>query len=112
MILRSYVLDGSMLTWSEMSVFGKTSLGNESSYNAGFSFVSYIGRTYGDEKLNDISRALAGAVRVTIDAAIEQALGKTGEEVYEEWKASLERGGALPVAAIAGTGNNAVERRN
>ena len=40
MILRSYALDGNMLGWEEMGVFGKTSLGNESSYNAGFAFVS------------------------------------------------------------------------
>ena len=42
MILRSYALDGNMLGWEEMGVFGKTSLGNESSYNAGFAFVQYI----------------------------------------------------------------------
>jgi hypothetical protein len=41
-ILRSYVLDGNILSWDEMSVFGKTSLGNESSYNAGFAFVYYL----------------------------------------------------------------------
>ncbi|MDT8323756.1 MAG: biopolymer transporter Tol, partial [Bacteroidota bacterium] len=32
MILRSYVLSDSMLTWGEMSAFGKSSLGNESVY--------------------------------------------------------------------------------
>ena len=51
MILRSYVLDGNMLTWDQMSVFGKTSLGNESSYNAGFAFVHYLAQRYGEEKL-------------------------------------------------------------
>ena len=51
MILRSYALDGNMLSWDDMGVFGKTSLGNESSYNAGFALVDYIARTYGEAKL-------------------------------------------------------------
>ena len=70
MILRCYALDGNMLTWKQMSVFGKTSLGNESSYNAGFAFVSYIAKRYGDSALNEISRNLARLSELTIDGAI------------------------------------------
>ena len=91
MILRSYALDGNMLTWDEMGVFGKTSLGNESSYNAGFAFVSYIARTYGENALAEISRNLATLTEVTIDGAIRRAVGKTGGEVYAEWKASVRK---------------------
>jgi hypothetical protein len=86
MILRMYMLDGNPLTWDQMAVFGKTSLGNESSYNAGFSIVHYIVETYGVEKLDAISRALSSLPRVTVDGAIEAVLGKSGEELYEEWK--------------------------
>jgi Tol biopolymer transport system component len=86
MILRMYMLDGNPLTWDEMAVFGKNSLGNESSYNAGFSIVSYIAETYGAEKLKEISRALSSLPRVTIDGAIAAALGISGEELYEQWK--------------------------
>ena len=86
MILRMYMIDGNPLGWEEMGVFGKTSLGNESSYNAGFSIVGYIGQKYGVEKLQEISRHLAAPLRVTIDGAIEAALGKTGEQLYQEWK--------------------------
>ncbi|MCX6142279.1 MAG: biopolymer transporter Tol [Ignavibacteriales bacterium] len=86
MILRMYMLDGNPLTWDEMAVFGKTSLGNESSYNAGFSIVSYIAETYGAEKLKEISRALSSVPRVTIDGAISAVLGISGEELYEKWK--------------------------
>ena len=100
MILRSYVLDGNMLTWKEMGVFGKTSLGNESSYNAGFAFVSYIGRTYGDEKLNEISRNLSLLDAVSIDGAIERSIGKSGSDVYDDWKKDLERTYAERVAPI------------
>lgn len=86
MILRMYMLDGNPLTWNEMSVFGKTSLGNESSYNAGFSIVQYIAETYGVDKLREISQALSALPRATVDGAIAAALGKSGEELYQEWK--------------------------
>jgi len=86
MILRMYMIDGNPLGWEEMGVFGKTSLGNESSYNAGFSIVGYIGQKYGVDKLQEISRHLAAPFRLTIDGAIEAALGKSGEQLYHEWK--------------------------
>lgn len=89
MILRMYALDNNMLTWAEMAVFGKTSLGNESSYNAGFAFVRYIAEQYGEEKLQEISRNLSSLTEVTIDGAIKKAVGKAGEEVYNEWRESL-----------------------
>lgn len=90
MILRMYALDGNMLTWNEMSVFGKTSLGNESSYNAGFAFVQYLSEKYGYDVVEKISRALSKISTLTIDKAIEDATGKNGEEVYNEWRAYLQ----------------------
>lgn len=89
MILRMYMLEGSPLTWDEMAVFGKTSLGNESSYNAGFSIVSYIAETYGAAKLEEISRALGSPLRVTIDGAISSVLGISGQELYDRWKEKM-----------------------
>lgn len=86
MILRMYMLDGNPLGWDEMGVFGKNGLGNESSYNAGFSIVSYIGQKYGNDKLVAISRKLSAPFRMTIDGAIENVLGKTGKQLYSEWK--------------------------
>ena len=91
MILRSYALKDSLLTWNQMSVFGKTSLGNESSYNAGFAFVDYIARKYGIEKLGEISRNLGLLGAMSIDGAIEKAVGKTGEVVYNEWRDELKQ---------------------
>ncbi len=86
MILRMYALDGKMLTWSEMSVFGKTSLGNESSYNAGFALVKYISEKYGAEAIPKISKNLSHLTTLTIDQAIEKAIGKSGKELYKEWQ--------------------------
>src|SRR5260221_11087455 len=103
MILRMYALDGNMLSWNEMSVFGKTSLGNESSYNAGFAFVRYIGERYGDEKLEAISRNLSSLTAVTIDGAIESAIGKNGSDLYDEWKEYLRKEYASRTAPLKGS---------
>ena len=86
MILRSYALDGNMLSWNQMGVFGKTSLGNESVYNAGFALTRYIAQKYGEKKLAEISKALGNFWNFTIDAAFEDVLGKDGNEIYNEWK--------------------------
>jgi hypothetical protein len=91
MILRMYALEGTMLTWNEMSVFGKTSLGNESSYNAGFAFVRYIAERYGEDKLLEISRNLSSLGALTIDGAIRDATGRDATDLYNEWKESLRK---------------------
>lgn len=103
MILRMYVLDGKMLSWNEMAVFGKTSLGNESSYNAGYAFVHYIAERYGEEKLQEISRNLSSLTEITIDGAIKRAIGKDGEEVYNEWKEYLQHDYATRTANLKNT---------
>lgn len=86
MILRSYVLDSNMLSWSEMSVFGKTSLGNESSYNAGLALTKYISEKYGQDAIPNIAKNISRLNNVMIDQAIELELGKSGKELYAEWK--------------------------
>ncbi len=89
MILRSYALDGNMLTWSEMGVFGKTSLGNESVYNSGFAFTRYISQKYGEDKLREITKQLGVIGNFTMDQAMEDVLGVSGDKVYDEWKGYL-----------------------
>lgn len=86
MILRSYALDQNMLTWGQMGVFGKTSLGNESVYNSGFALTKYIAQKYGEDKLRKISEALSQIGNFTIDEAFMDVLGKNGEEIYDEWR--------------------------
>jgi Tol biopolymer transport system component len=90
MILRSYALDNNMLTWNEMGVFGKTSLGNESVYNSGFALTSYISQKYGEDKLRDITKALGNFGNFTIDAAFKDVIGKNGNEIYDEWSSFLK----------------------
>ena len=91
MILRSYVLDGNMLTWNQMGVFGKSSLGNESVYNSGFALTRYIAQKYGEPKLREITKALGNKFNFTIDAAFEDVLGKDGNQIYDEWKLFLTK---------------------
>jgi Tol biopolymer transport system component len=86
MILREYALNGNMLTWNEMGEFGKTSLGNESVYNAGFALTRYISQQYGEKKLEEITKALGKWDNFTIDAAFKDVLGKDGNQIYNEWK--------------------------
>ncbi|MCK9426223.1 MAG: biopolymer transporter Tol [Ignavibacteriaceae bacterium] len=86
MILRSYALDGTMLTWNQMGVFEKTSLGNESVYNSGFALTSYLSQKYGEDKLREVTKALGKLKNFTIDAAFQDVLGKDGDEIYNEWK--------------------------
>ncbi len=91
MILRSYALDGNMLSWNQMGVFDKTSLGNESVYNSGFALTKYIAENYGEEKLRLISKNLGRLGTFTVDAAIKDAIGKDGKELYMEWQNYLTK---------------------
>ncbi len=91
MILRSYILGGNLLSWNEMGVFGKTSLGNESVYNLGLNLVDYIARVYGEDKLKQIFAELKNPLTVTVDKAIENVLGIEGIELYNQWKLHLEK---------------------
>ena len=100
MILRSYVLDSCMLSWSEMSVFGKTSLGNESSYNAGFALTKYISETYGQDAIPSIAKNISRLNNVTIDQAIERTLGISGEQLYQNWKDTITARYLRTTAAI------------
>ncbi|HUI30923.1 MAG TPA: hypothetical protein VLX91_11960 [Candidatus Acidoferrales bacterium] len=90
MILRMYVLNHKMLTLEEMGGFGKTSLGNESTYNAGFAFVHYLAGKYGSGVLRELSDAMSSIDAVSIDQAFKKVLGKSGTQVYGEWEKFLE----------------------
>lgn len=90
MILRSYALENKMLTWNQMGVFEKTSLGNESVYNSGFALTRYISQKYGEDKLREVTKKLGKLTNFTIDAAFEEVLGKNGDQIYDEWSSFLK----------------------
>lgn len=89
MILRSFVLDGKMLTWNEMGVFSKNSLLSEAVYNSGFALTNYIAQKYGEQKIADITKKLGKWNNFTMDAAVEDVLGISGNELYNEWQKHL-----------------------
>ncbi len=91
MILRQAVLNGSLLTYDEMGVFGaKTGLGFENVYDHGYSLTLHIVNHYGETALKDLLRAMKPAWRYDFSGAIESVLGLTGRELYADWKATLE----------------------
>jgi Tol biopolymer transport system component len=100
MILRSYILDGNMLTWNQMGVFEKTSLGNESVYNSGFALTSYIAQKYGEASIREITKKLGSLTNFTIDAAFEDVIGKDGIEIYNEWQNFLKEDYTKRISAV------------
>ncbi|MCP4725534.1 MAG: hypothetical protein GY863_10880 [bacterium] len=90
MIIRLRTLNNELYSLVEMGVFGKTSLGNESVYNQGFSFVSYLAREFGDDILEKITRLMGGMFSVRIEAALKKATGINSKELYSRWRRELE----------------------
>lgn len=92
MVLRTQVLAGAQLPFDEMGVFGKHGFGNEYVYDHGFGLVRYIGQTYGDEKIAALYRSASQWRTLEIDGAFKKVLGKSVDELYDEWVASMQEG--------------------
>ncbi|RMD94696.1 MAG: biopolymer transporter Tol, partial [Calditrichaeota bacterium] len=90
MILRTATLDNKLLSYNEMNVFGKNSLGNEKVYNHGFAFVSYLVDQYGLETLRKLPKTMKGFFRFSFDKALKKVTGKGALELYKEWKKYLK----------------------
>ncbi|HEX9652192.1 MAG TPA: hypothetical protein VGA99_00645, partial [bacterium] len=82
-------LDNRLLTYNEMGVFGKNSLGNEKVYNHGYAFVSHLADKYGIETLRSATRNMKSPLRWNFDGALKKATGKNGPELYDEWVSHL-----------------------
>jgi len=89
MILRDRVINNNLLSYNEMNTFGKKGIGNESTYNQGFSLVKFIVKEYGEDVLNKITYSLSQPFTYSIDKAIKNTLNITGEELYNNWKKEL-----------------------
>lgn len=103
MMLRTAVLNDELLSSDEMDVFGSSSLRNEQVYNQGFAFVLYLARTYGENKIAELARAMAAFSRTDFSAATRAVLGKTQEELYREWAEWLRHGYAAGMETIHDT---------
>ena len=51
----------------------------------------YIAKEYGETALKDISISLSKPFNYSINRAIKETIGITGEELYSNWKGSLEK---------------------
>ncbi len=92
MILRDRVMNNNLLTLTEMNTFGKSGIGNESTYNAGYKFCRFIALSYGVDKLKEIVSALSSPLQFSVSSAIERSIGISGNELYDLFKKSLENG--------------------
>lgn len=90
MILRDRTLNKNLLSFDGMNAFGKKGIGNESIYNQGFSFVSYLVKRFGTDVMLDISKALRNRLNYSIHKAMKDATGIGGEDLYNDWVKELK----------------------
>ena len=92
MILRMRVLGNELLSWEDMGQFASvTTYKAESIYNSGFALTRYIAEKYGEDKLRLVSENLGDILRLNSEGAFDKALGKSGSDLYKEWKAYLKK---------------------
>ena len=101
MILRQATRNNTLLTRSEMGVFGaKTGLGFEKVYDHGYSLTSFIADAYGRDKLPELYRQMKVWWRTDFGGAVRAALGISERELHDRWVTSLKKRYADQVAQI------------
>ena len=90
MILRDRVIHDNMLSFTEMNTFGKKGIGNESTYNSGYALATYIAYEYGPESLKNIMEELSSPFQFSIDEAILNVTGESGQDIYNHFKDALD----------------------
>jgi Tol biopolymer transport system component len=90
MLIRTAVLANKLHSFDEMGVFGKNSLGNERTYNAGYAFVRYIGARYGEDAVKKLSVAMSKPLAFSVDGALREVTGLPSKELYQSWRSELE----------------------
>ena len=90
MILRDRVVYDKMLTFNEINTFGKKGIGNESTYNIGFAFTTYIANRFGPNSIKNIFHNLSSPLEFSIDNAIYDNYEISGNELYNDFTTALE----------------------
>ena len=90
MVLRDRVINNNMLSFTEMNTFGKKGIGNESTYNAGYALATYLTNEFGSDVISQIIDELSKPHNFSINKAFVNVLGISGDEVYLDFKSSLE----------------------
>jgi Tol biopolymer transport system component len=100
MILRDRVKTGNLFSFDKMSTFGKNSIGNESSYNQGFSFVKYLSGQYGDTVVAKLAARAGSPTTVSFKSVIKKVTGVAGEDLHRQWHEHLKTAYSLRLKRI------------
>lgn len=90
MLIRTAILGDNLHSFAEMGVFGKNSIGNERTYNAGYALTRYIAHEWGKESLRELADNMSRPQRFTINGSIKAVTGLSGSELYDQWKTRLQ----------------------
>lgn len=99
MILRSRAIHDDLLSYTQMSTFGKNSIGNESAYNQGYAFTSFLASRYGEDALQKMSDEASGFF-TTFETAMEKVTGKPAGRLYDDWQEHITTQYRTSVAGI------------
>ncbi len=92
MILRMAVLNNQLIGFDRMGSFVGSSLQYEQGpYTQGFALTRYISSKYGDEAMIKLWAENARIHRQTLSGSMQRVLGKTGDEVWEDWKNEITK---------------------
>ena len=100
MILRQAVLNGNILSWTDLSVFDWDGLGNEMVYDHGYSIVRFICERYGEEKLREMTDAMTSPFKYNFSFAIKKTLGISGPELIKQWSEYIKKHYEVQTASI------------
>jgi len=89
MIVRDRVYHGELLSFNEMDGFGKVGIGNESVYNQGFAFVSYLASRFGPDVVKRITDEIQNFGSYSFYNAMEKVTGLDPQALYRDWQLSL-----------------------
>ncbi len=105
MYLRMAVLEGKLLELDQISSTTRYFPRGDVPYLYGGRFISWIADRYGADKLTRISHLYGGKpIPYAINRTARKVLGKTFDELYEEFKAHLGQRYALQKEAVDGRG--------
>ncbi|MCG8605204.1 hypothetical protein MJD09_09425, partial [bacterium] len=98
MLLRMAVLEDDLLSYDQMGVFAGSGLHREMVYNQGFALLKYVLETYGEGKVEQLTRHTG---ILSFGKAIKKVLGISPGKLYEDWKQDLQQRYTEQVTRIA-----------
>lgn len=102
MILRDRVMTDKLLDYDEMSVFGKNSIGNESSYNQGFAFVKYLAENFGDSIVSRMAGQANSPLTMNFKGVIKKTTGTSADQLFDNWHDHLKQNYTERLSTISG----------